>query len=304
MATFSVRAHALNLRSAPKLDEKNRIALLTQGQRVEKVREGADPSWWLVKAWLQGAQIEGWAAAEYLDPVDDAPEAVAEIGTLPAARFEGHKLARLNSTDARHAHISEPNQPTRDPGASAAKRVGQLNEILGFLAVETSKRYQPNSQNTYCNIYATDYCYLAGCYVPRVWWKAGALQDIRAGKPTPKVEYDRTVVELNANSLYNWMGDFAPSFGWTRVFALDEIQNAANAGGVGVIVARRINLNRSGHITVVVPETDTAQALRSNGGRVTQPLQSQAGSVNFARKPSDYWLKPNQFSAFGFWTHP
>ena len=301
---FSVRAHALNLRSAPKKDEKNRLALLAQGQRVEKIKEDTDPSWWLVKAWLQGKEVEGWVSAEYLDRVDDANEPVLVTPSLPAARFENHKLARLNSTNARHAHISEPHQPKRDASASSARRVAQLNEIIGFLSVETSARYLPNSQSTFCNIYATDYCYLAGCYVPRVWWKSRALADILAGQPTPKVEYDRTVSELNANSLYNWMCDYSASFGWTRVFSLDEIQNAANGGGVGITVARRIDLNRSGHITVVAPETETATAIRNNKGNVVQPLQSQAGAANFARKASQYWLKANTFSAFGFWIHP
>jgi hypothetical protein len=39
-------------------------------------------------------------------------------------------------------------------------------------------------------------------------------------------------------------------------------------------------LNKSGHVVVVVPETETEKAFRVNG-KVIYPLQSQAGMNNY-----------------------
>ena len=70
---------------------------------------------------------------------------------------------------------------------------------------------------TWCNIYATDYCYLAGLYLPRVWWTAKALAAIVQGN-TPPVAYDQTVRETRADDLYQWLLDSGAQFGWRRVF--------------------------------------------------------------------------------------
>jgi hypothetical protein len=91
-------------------------------------------------------------------------------------------------------------------------------------------------------------------------------------------------------------------FGWRRTFDLDTLQAAANAGGVAIIVARRADANRSGHITVVVPETASRRAERS-GGDLTVPLQSQAGAKNFRYGTAGPWWLATKFSKYGLWVH-
>jgi hypothetical protein len=98
----------------------------------------------------------------------------------------------------------------------------------------------------------------------------------------------------------NWLEEFGDVFGWRRTHSLDELQEAANEGEIGIMVAQRIDLNRSGHIVVVAPERDGHQARRS-AGSVSLPLQSQAGVKN--RKlgsGSTAWWQDAKFRDFAF----
>ena len=117
------------------------------------------------------------------------------------------------------------------------------------------------------------------------------------------VRYGESVRELNANSLHDWFEDFGDRFGWRRAADLDQTQQAANAGGVGIIVAQRTDLNRSGHIVIVVPEIASASAKRVND-RVQLPLQSQAGATNSCCAcGTTRWWAGQQFRSFGLWIH-
>jgi hypothetical protein len=136
-----------------------------------------------------------------------------------------------------------------------------------------------------------------------VWWTPNALHDLREGRVVA-VKYDDTVRELNANALYDWLRDFGENFGWRRVPDQDALQRIANGGGVGVICAQRTDLNRSGHICVVVPERPPDSAAKRADGNVQLPLQSQAGSRNFCYScGTTRWWAGEQFRAFGFWVH-
>ena len=179
----------------------------------------------------------------------------------------------------------------------------ELEAIVRYLDVERNARYQPTKAQTYCNIYACDYCYLAGVYLPRVWWTDAALHSLRADAAV-EPKYGVTVGELNANALYAWLRDFGPSFGWRPRASIDELQAAANQGQVAVICARRKLLSSPGHIAVVVPETAPPLVAERNGEFLRLPLQSQAGRHNycFSCGPGRWW-EGVQFAAFGFWTH-
>ena len=108
--------------------------------------------------------------------------------------------------------------------------------------------------------------------------------------------------ELNANRLHDWFEDYGSDFDWKRVLSLDVLQAAANNGEVCVVVAQRADLNRSGHITTVVPEHNGYNATRSATGEVLRPLESQAGRINyrFYSKPKAWWTD-KRFQAFSFW---
>lgn len=218
----------------------------------------------------------------------------------PPVQFTTRPESNLNSRAARHCPLAGVTIRTRQPGQAPADRITELHALADFLNVERSLRYLPDSSQTFCNLYAYDYCYLAGAYLPRVWWNSRALVDISHGGK-PAVIYDKTVRELTANSLYSWLREWGGEYGWQACMDVDDLQSRVNQGAVGVICAQRMVLSRSGHITVVLPEVATKAAERL-GGIVTKPLQSQAGAKNKQHFASRWWIdRAAEFRATGFW---
>jgi hypothetical protein len=197
--------------------------------------------------------------------------------------------------------LGEPDRPGRVQGGRT-ERVRTLVAIVEYLAVDASPRYVPREGRTFCNVYAYDYCYLAGAYLPRVWWTDASLARLRQGGRVA-VQANKTVREMTANRLFDWLRDVGEGFGWKRVFSETEVQVSANAGRVCVIVAQRSEIKKSGHIAMVVPESGGHKAMR-DGAAVTAPLQSQAGAVSFRfGTPVTPWYAQAKFREFGFWTH-
>lgn len=291
--SYVVTATGLNLRSTPAVSASNKLVTLPQGEIVRKIGVAADPAWWQVSANLKGAAFEGYVKSQYLAAADASPQPVSPPKNIPAVHLKTKTPIRRDQTNGRAYPLNEQGQPRRTDLSA-----GSLTAIIDWLDVEEHVRYLPVPGVTYCNIYAYDYCYLGNGFLPRVWWTNGAL-DLIAGGKTVEPLYDKTVRELNANSLHDWLDDSGPGFGWRRVADVESLQNAANAERLAIICARRKDLNRSGHICAVVPETSTDQAVRS-GGVVRIPLQSQAGATNF-RYGGKQWWTSDKFSAFGFW---
>ena len=302
-----IKAEGGNLRWMPSTLFNTPITLLAQDQSV-RVLGASAPGWLRVRATVGGSDVIGHVAASRLEGAALGPEiSPTPLPTLalPTASLRAnHPAATRASTNGRAFPLSEPGRPTRDTSADATTRVVQLQAIADWLAVESSPRYRrvPGG-DTYCNIYATDYTYLASVYLPRVWWTAPALVQIGQGN-TPAVLYDVSVREMRADDLFAWLVDAGPSFGWRRVFDASALQTVANAGGVGVICADRMAEGRAGHITVVVPEDATHRAERDADGNVTQPLQSQAGAKNFRfGSAGKIWWLSAEFRDRGFFVH-
>ena len=178
-----------------------------------------------------------------------------------------------------------------------------MQAIVDWLAAESSLRYRRTPDATFCNVYAADFCYLAGVYLPRVWWKGSALLQIATGT-VPPVVYDGSVRELRADDLLAWLIEFGAAFGWRRVFDATALRVAVNGGGIGVVCADRDAAGRPGHITVGVPESTAAPARRDADGNVELPVQSQAGAVNFRRSTGDRaWWDDAMFRDRGFFVH-
>ena len=115
---------------------------------------------------------------------------------------------------------------------------------------------------------------------------------------------ENTIDEQRANDLFRWRRAFGARFGWRQTGTLTKVQTEANAGAVGLIVARRKIDGKSGHIVMVVPETDEDRARRDSSGEVAAPLQSQAGARNFRYGTSTLnWWKSEQFTDSAFWIH-
>lgn len=298
-----VTAPQLNLRAAPSTASNPPITQLPEGQALRVLGE-AEGSWVRVRTTLGGGEVIGYVSGKYLGGNQAAPAPKVASGSIPEVHYrENDPRSNRASTDRRAQPLGEPGQPTRDPGATPDERARQLGQIVQWLDAKTSARYQPEV-DTFCNVYAADYCYLANVYLPRTWWKSSALMKIAAGH-VPEVAYDVTIKEMRADHLYAWLAEFGPAFGWRRVFDVTALQEAANAGEVGVIVADRLEANLPGHITLVVPETNAQRAVRDADGNVLYPLQSQAGRFNhnYSTIGKEWWNDQKFADKDGFFIH-
>jgi len=295
---YKISASSLNLRSEPIVAPRTLVATLPHGHPVTKLDEANDANWWRISTALQGASVEGFVNRNYLTLASDFTEPPSQRGIRDVHLQTNDRILR-SQTGGRAFPLNEDGRPRRD-GTTAADRAGQLGDIINWLRVDQSRRYLPVGGTTFCNIYAYDYCYLAGVYLPRVWWTRNAIATLASGGQVSP-QYGTTVTELNANSIYNWFEEFGANFGWLRTFDLTVLQDAANAGKVCIINGQRTDLNRPGHICPVVPEVQSHAAVR-RGGAVTTPLQSQAGASNF-RYGGRVWWTGAQFRRFAFWVH-
>ncbi len=306
----------LRVRSEPKISSPptaNVVGQLPDGHPVRAVTGNPVGKFTEIETSLNGAHIRGFSASEFLvaapPTVTDVP-IVQPAPTPPASGIVEVFMPRpaglvTKRTAIAGAHsLNEPNMPKRTGDTPEELRTS-LNEIIDYLASDkpAHKRYQPRDGLTFCNIYAHDYCFLAGVYLPRVWWTPGAIEKLAQGQ-TVQPLIESTITEMRANDLFRWLRDFGPRFGWRQTGTLTKLQQEANQGAIGLIVARRKQDGKSGHIVAVVPETDDDRATRDSAGEVTRPLQSQAGAVNFRRGTGQLnWFKGDQFAESAFWLH-
>ena len=274
---------------------------------MTKIADSRTEGWAEVRLVLNGRIVDGVLASRFLEPLPAAPTPPPPAAiAAPKVHLTENRGDITRGRDGGRAYpLGEPGRPNRGAVTSAAAKARKLVDIINYLDSENSdhKRYGPKQAATYCNIYAYDYCYLAGVYLPRVWWTDRALRTIREGGDPP-VKYADTVRELNANSLHDWLADYGPEYGWKRVFDLDVLQSAANNGEVCLIVAQRNDLNSPGHIAAVVSEQAGPKAARAATSEILRPVESQAGVRNFrAVVKSKTWWNGERFRSFGFWRH-
>ena len=307
---------AVRLRSEPRVRKAKRrtnfVANLPAGQLVQRVSGKRSDKFLEIETSLEGAHLQGYVENRSLKPVRRATQIPVVIAspTEPATGVVAVYMRRQGSSITRRADpadahsLNEPGQPGRK-GTTAMARCAELAAIIDWLAVDNPahRRYQGRSGSTFCNIYAHDYSYLANVYLPRVWWTPGAIERLARGESVEPL-YERTIDEQRANNLFRWLRDFGSRFGWRQTGTATKLQEAANLGGIGLIVARRKVDGKSGHIVAVVPETETERARRNSCGEVIAPLQSQAGVRNFRYGTgSPNWWQGDQFADNGFWVH-
>lgn len=305
MANYITTAR-INFRNAPAINPLNVIAVLPINTLVTKIAQSPVPEFWSVTVPDHG-NTTGFVAKKYLKDADvtvqptsplrfDDKIKIPDVHLIPPMTVQS---SRSNS-NFRWYQLNELDIPGRIM-TDAKTKTDSIAEIIKYLDVEKSARYQPTDNATFCNIYAYDFCCCAGVYLPHVWWSATAIALIVSGSK-PEVKLNDTVFERTANSLYNWFVEFDQLFGWKRVFDLTELQDAVNNGSIGIIVGQRVNLATAGHITVTVPETEIYKAERKDG-KVVRPLQSQAGRNNHKYYNGNWWSDSSKFRAFGFWIH-
>ena len=306
--THRVRASMLNIRNEPQVGPSTRIGVLPENLSVECLNDSAPPGWSHVRASLYGRLIEGYVASRYLERIDrarrfagGAPRAIV----IPPVHLPERNRDITRSLDGGRAHpLGEGNMPRRR-GARPAAKARELHAIVAWLdnAARAHRRYRAPRGQTFCNIYAYDYCYLANVYMPRVWWRGPALRQLGDGMPVD-VAYGRTVVEVNANALFDWFVDYGGDFGWSVVHDLDLAQAAANNGEICLIVAKHADQNAAGHVSAILPERPDLAARRRRDGSIVVPVESQAGSRNTPLHVSARrWWIAKKFAAFSFWRH-
>jgi hypothetical protein len=312
-----VKDSPLRLRSEPKIDKTdptaNVIARLPDGHHVRLISGKRTDKFLEVETSLNGAHLRGFAASQFLVPVSGdveirviAPETMLpESGVVAVFAPRKPDSVTKRTAPAGPHSLNETGQPGRN-GTTPEQLRTELGAIINYLAVDkvSHVRYQPRSGLTFCNIYAHDYCHLAGAYLPRVWWTPDAIERLaRGGRVEPHLE--STIDEQRANDLFRWLRAFGIRFGWRQTSTLTKLQTEVNAGAVGLIVARRKVDGKSGHIVAVVPETNNDRARRDSSGDVIAPLQSQAGARNFRYGTGTIdWWRSEQFADSAFWLHP
>lgn len=299
MSKYSVTASMLNLRSTPTKQDSSNIIGKIQFQHSVELIEKTTPDWW--KVVVIGTPLKGYVSAKYLAILADDSTVYTEI---KEANFSPDPKASLDSKMYMHKPIGDSSIPYRDLSTPDSKK-NSIHQLINKLNVASSIRYKRTDTNTFCNIYAYDYCYFCRAYIPRVWWNMSAIKKLLKEEPV-EIIYGNTVNELNANALHDWFLDWGDDFGWERFYSVNDLQERINqTGGVGIICVKRKDTNRSGHIVAVVPENDSHKAYRQNG-IVIYPLQSQAGAQNFnyfSEGKKDWWHSDN-FSSFVFFYHP
>ncbi len=304
------------LRSEPRIDRAkpaaNVVARLPDRHRVRIISGKRNDKFLEVETSLNGAHLRGFAESRFVAPVSVAREIpVATPDSTPpssgivavwAPRPRGSITRRVDPAGA--LSLNEPDQPGRQ-GSTPEELRTELATIIDYLGVDkpSHKRYQPRAGATFCNIYAHDYCHVAGVYLPRVWWTQDAIECLAQGQNV-EARLGATIDELTANALFQWLRAFGLRFGWRQTGTPTKLQTEINVGGVGLIVARRKADGRSGHIVVVAPETGTNSARRDASGEVIAPLQSQAGAINFRYGTGKLnWWKGEEFADSAFWIH-
>jgi hypothetical protein len=306
----------LRLRSAPVISDPpdaNVRALLPDGHPVQAVGHATGNSRFIeVETTLNGALLRGFASRKFLVP-DESPAPLEPLQPEPQPPTSGiiavnmprrpGTLTRRRDPAGAHS-LNEPGQPGRS-GSTPAELRAQMAAIVDWLAVDDVRhlRYQPRAGATFCNIFAHDACHLAGVYLPRVWWLQDVLPRLERGEVVAPL-IGQTIGEQRANDLFRWLQAFGPRFGWRRTGTTAKLQTEVNLGALGLIVARRKEDGRSGHIVLVMPETPALGARRNAAGEVTAPVQSQAGARNFrlgTGKPG--WWLGEEFAEAAFWLH-
>jgi len=307
----------LNVRSEPKIDKNkpaaNVIATLPDGQRVRRISGSATDKFLEIETSLNGALIRGFSSTKFL--VKEAgPAAPISVATpapeLPtsgvvavfAPRKDGQITRRTSPAGA--LSLNETDMPTRS-GTSPDELRQELWDIVDYLAVDKAShvRYQPVDGRTFCNIYAHDFCTLAGVYFPRCWWTGNAIERLARGDVV-EARLGTTISEQRANDLFDWLRAFGLRFGWRQTGTLTKLQNEANLGAVALVIAKRKEEGKPGHVTMVVPERGALRARRDTAGEVIVPLQSQAGASNFQFGTSTgAWWTAARFSDAAFWVH-
>ena len=282
---YRVATSSLNLRDFPSANDNSTILTQIPFRHTVKLIEKATSDWWKVR--LLNTDKEGFVFSKDIEFVDETTDKISDI---EVPNFQPGSKGSLDNKEETYKPLGNPAIPFRDLTNVGTKKAS-INKIIEKLNVEKSIRFQKDEADTYCNIYTFDFCFFAKVYIPRLRWTDKAIVALEKGNEVPVV-FEDTVRPFYSNYIYDWFEQSSAVFGWEKINDVDALQKKVNEnGGVGIICAKRFILNKSGHVVVVVPETETEKAFRLDG-KVIYPLQSQAGMNNynyFSEIRADWW---------------
>lgn len=300
MQKYLVNTAQLNVRITPTSSGPDNIISRLYKYRIVEVTNRTIPDWWEVEFKEGNNRVSGFVAARFLSPLSESPEILRGI---EAVHLSQDPISNLNSTELLHKPMGI-SIPQRDIN-SIHSRIKSVHELVDILDVANSRRYRPTVKHTFCNIYAYDFCFFSQAYLPRVWWYESAIRRL-TNQQEVEVNYGETVREMNANALHDWLLDWGDEFNWYRITAgVSVFQETINQnGGIGLICARRRDRSRSGHITVVLPETQRIRSRRIQGN-IIAPLQSQAGAQNlkYFSNEKGAWWRHERYDSFVMFFH-
>lgn len=218
--------------------------------------------------------------SESIDKVASAAEQAAKRKLEEARKQEIESLLKQydGKSYADGTYFSKDNYsslPVNPPitNNSSQRDPNIYNVVLNQFGVETNPRYKSRNNNTYCNIFVWDATKAMGAEIPHwIDQKTGAPVDINNYLDMKKqgLKPDITPVELNANSVVNWMSKSSQNYGWHTVTA-EEAQLYANKGCPAVAVWANPDAGAPGHVAMVRP---------GDYSSVEGPFIAQAGGEN------------------------
>ena len=215
-------------------------------------------------------------------------------------------LKGSEGSKSRAQSLDREGREGRDTGASESDQAQSGIDVAEALNPEGSTRYQASGGSTFCNVFAHDYAWLMGAFLPRMWWNdpEKVFNDMQAGQGT-EIQYGVNSHEVRANELHTWMGGWGPRFGWASLgeptsAVLQEAQEYANRGSVVMVTASTGN-SSSGHIVSIISESGDQKARWE--GDMFLPVQAEAGAANNNGWTNSYMYKQLYGGGKGVWVH-
>lgn len=141
--------------------------------------------------------------------------------------------------------LNEPDMPKGNGTPQA------LYDIIKFLhGANRYKRYGI----THAGLFAYDVAWLAGAYLPRVWWLHHPKPERAHSAGEYLVPDTEDLRIINNNDLKDWMLEFGHYFGWRPVGDFNTAQQYADVGHLVIIIAQARNRNKNGRLSVIVPD--------------------------------------------------
>lgn len=327
--TGTVTASSLNVRTGIGANTTKIRSISRNDQiTVYETRDG----WHRIAPNISASGESEWVSADYIRRTEATTDTNVPPGQLPQTDLTGNSNGRAHNRWITRANLSGYSETfneeidthiatmfgegvTREQvlrNIETAQNEGRIDEaeemqrklfianqqaVISVLDVENNGLYTPGT-STYCNIYAYDFVTAMGAYLPRVWWTGSAIRRIQAGESVTPV-YGTTIHEMNANALNAWMPEYGISYGWRQETDMGQAQNEANSGKIVVILAANKVASRSGHIAVLLSETEQEQQQETD-----MPLISQAGRNNHERsRASSAWWENNSHKDGAAWIY-